>query len=306
MLQSEEYIRMSLDLDLFFLRIMKEHSFFLKAAFTAKNVGMSETAGYFMHQFEGLLHEAVGLAGGVVKDDIIKSGQFYTQYTLDAEKVSQYYTGILIDSSITGQEQSIQPQTAAVEDQSLEGMVYNLNQKAMASVTALASFKSKLLSDVLSCRLFTNTYPLLIDHILREAVFFNSLLLKLQNRIDIRTEKDLLDQEVFWNRIMAEHAKFIRGLLDPTEETLFDAANLFGKQFDELTAESKQAMSNPALLPKATGDSLNAAIKIRDFKAAGTSGILNCKVKSMILPLLGDHVLREANHFIYILQKRES
>lgn len=31
-------------------------------------------------------------------------------------------------------------------------------------------------------------------------------------------------------------------------------------------------------------------------------GILTCKIKSIIIPLLADHVLREANHFIRILR----
>jgi len=42
--------------------------------------------------------------------------------------------------------------------------------------------------------------------------------------------------------------------------------------------------------------------KFRDFKVAGVEGIENCKIRSLILPLLADHVLREANHFIRILE----
>ena len=49
-------------------------------------------------------------------------------------------------------------------------------------------------------------------------------------------------------------------------------------------------------------DSLKETLKYRDFKAAGTKGILNCEIDSIILPLLGDHVLREANHYIRILE----
>ena len=44
----------------------------------------------------------------------------------------------------------------------------------------------------------------------------------LQGRI-YKYSKNALNQEAFWNRIMAEHSKFIRGLLDPTE-VLFNVA----------------------------------------------------------------------------------
>jgi hypothetical protein len=294
---------MSLDLNLFFLRIMKEHAFFLEAAFTPKNPCLAQSAGYFAMQFGTMLLETMQLANGVVPEDSLKSGQFWTSFTLDAEQASQHYSGIPIDVSITRRELELQPGSIGGSGPVLEEKVSALNRQAMAAVTALASFKSRLLADVLSCKIFMNTYPLLIDHIQREAVFYNSMLLKLQNRTDIRTEKDLLDQEVFWNRIMAEHAKFIRGLLDPTEETLFETANLFGKQFDMLTAEARTAQDNAALTPKVTADSLAETQKIRDFKAAGASGLLQCKIRSIILPLLADHTLREANHYIFVLEK---
>ena len=49
-------------------------------------------------------------------------------------------------------------------------------------------------------------------------------------------------------------------------------------------------------------DSLAETKKFRDFKTAGVKGIENCQIHSLILPLLADHVLREANHFIRILE----
>lgn len=42
-------------------------------------------------------------------------------------------------------------------------------------------------------------------------------------------------------------------------------------------------------------------LKFRDFKTAGTKGIESCQIRSLILPLLADHVLREADHFLRIL-----
>lgn len=38
------------------------------------------------------------------------------------------------------------------------------------------------------------------------------------------------------------------------------------------------------------------------FLEAGTVGIDECKIQSIILPLLADHVLRKANHYVRILK----
>lgn len=299
-LTRDEFVQMSLSLNLFFLRIMKEHSFFLAVSLPLKNTKYIQDANWFAAHFGSLLQETVQLSNGAVSAQVINSGQFVSRFTMDAERASQFYTGLGIDTSITQNETNLQP--GSVIPPGMESKVADLNQRVMTAVSGLAGFKNKLLNDVLTCQLYTTNYPLLLDHILREAVHYHGMLAKLQARADIRGEKDLIEEEVFWNRIMAEHAKFIRGLLDPTEETLFDTANLFGKQFDNLTAESLRAQNNPAIVPKVTAESLAAARSIRDFKAAGTGGILQCKIRSIILPLLADHTLREANHFIYILE----
>lgn len=149
--------------------------------------------------------------------------------------------------------------------------------------------------------MFTFNYPLLIEHILREARFFMYMLAALCERRNIMSPEDLINQEVFWNRQMAEHAKFIAGLLDPSEETLIDTARMFGKEFDKLTVEAKEATQRTFEIAESTTDSIAAMKRLRDFKIAGTQGLLECKIRSIIVPLLADHVLREANHYLCVL-----
>ena len=173
------------------------------------------------------------------------------------------------------------------------------------ATAALIQFKTNVLSNVLSCKMFTFNYPLLIVHITREAELYLLQLRRLQNREEISLEREAYEQEFFWNRQMAEHAKFIRGLLDPTEDNLISQANNFGNEFDQLTAESKAAMDATAPLAKVTDESLKSTEDLRNFKAQGTQGILACKVRSIIIPLLGDHVLRKANHYLRLLKMFE-
>ena len=55
-------------------------------------------------------------------------------------------------------------------------------------------------------------------------------------------------------------------------------------------------------ITKVTDNNLKATKQIRDFKEQATKGLLECKIKSIIIPLLGDHVLREANHYLRLLK----
>lgn len=299
MLSKCEFVTLSLDLNLFFLRIMKEHSLFLELGFTPKDMQAASEARKLRDSFDNLLSEAVELACGNVSRQAIASNQFVTKFTVNAEKLTKFYTGAPINVDLTRKELMLTPGNGCMN--SLENSVDSLNRKAYRLTASLASFKEWLLCNVLSCKMFTFNYPLLIEHILREARLFMKMLVDLSERRNIMRPGDLISLEEFWNRQMAEHAKFIAGLLDPTEEELIDTARLFGKEFDQLTMEAKQATKKTFDNLDATSDSIEAMLRLQDFKTAGTQGILNCKIKSIIIPLLADHVLREANHYLCVL-----
>ena len=240
-----------------------------------------------------------------ISPETANSGELVTPLTLSAEQASSFLTGIQINSSLTQAEANIaaNSNSGMLANPLLEQRVFNLNQRAISLTSALAQFKTAILRNVISCQMFTTNYPLLIDHILREARFYLKMLAKLQNRREILTKRDLLEQEAFWNQIMAEHSKFIRGLLDPTEEDLINTANNFGKEFDKLTKDAIAALDQTIPASKVTSDSLQATKRLRDFKTTGTKGLINCNIKAIAYPLLADHVLREANHYLRILKQ---
>jgi hypothetical protein len=296
-----EFVRQSLELHLFFARIMKEHSFFLEIGFTPRDSNYKQKADEFRLEFDRLLREAVVLSNGVVSRSVLQSGEVITPYTQSAEMASSYFTGIRIPTELTQMEAQLMGDGSIDISPMLEERVFLLNQWSIDLITALIQFKANILNNVLTCEMFTVNYPLLIDHIMREARLYLAMIQRLQNRENINMEREALEQEVFWNRIMAEHSKFIRGFLDPTEEDLFEVSNNFGKEFDRLTNEAIMAMDSTMPIRKVTEDSLKATKEIRDFKVQGTQGILDCKIKSIIIPLLGDHTIREANHYLRLL-----
>lgn len=302
MISKQKFINQSLELNLFFLRIMKEHSIFLEAAFAIKDIQLINQADAFKNEFTRLLSHTISLSQGILPSNILEADEIVTQYTMEAERATQAVTGIYIDSSLTSVESSMAADLNNRNVCMLAEYIYNLNNNSIAATSMIIQFKTKLKNDVLACRIFTTAYPLLIDHILREAILFRQSLIKLQNGIELDIKKDILDEEAFWNRIMSEHSYFIRGLLDPTEVDLFNTADNFGKEFEKLMDEASDANKSSLEMSGLTQRTLNETIKLKNFKAQGTEGLLACKIKSIILPLLGDHVLREANRYIRLLE----
>ncbi|MFA5522854.1 MAG: DUF2935 domain-containing protein [Tissierellales bacterium] len=303
MLSNIDFVRQSLEIHLFFARIMKEHSFFLEVGFTPRDINYSQQADAYRIAFDRLLGDVILLSNGVISNSVIQSGELVTPYTLNAEMASSYLTGVQIQTSLTQAELGLAGGERIIPNPMIEQRVHMINQNALALISGLIDFKANILANVLSCNMFTVNYPLLIDHIMREAKLYLRMITRLQRREQIDVEREIYEQELFWNRIMAEHSKFIRGLLDPTEEALFNTANNFGKEFDQLTEDVKKAIDKTVPISKVTDESLETTKRVRDFNAQGTQGLIECKIRSIIIPLLGDHVLRESNHFIHLLRR---
>ncbi|SDP66167.1 DUF2935 domain-containing protein [Clostridium gasigenes] len=298
MLNDNKYVILSLEQHLFFARIMKEHSLFLEAGFTPKNTKLSKEADSFKVEFEKLLLDTVKLSNGIVRESILDSGEIITEYTLSTEKKTEYFTGIPINKKITMLESKLDYGINPNIKPEMINIIKKINKKAIKLLDGLIDLKVRVLNGMLSSEIFTVNYPLLIEHIIREAKLYRAYIVDLENGEDIE-KKNIKQSELFWDQIMMEHALFIRGLLDPSENKLIEASDKFAKEYAALIEKAKTMTDET--ISSITLETLNETIKLNEFKQAGTKGIDECKIKAIFLPLLADHVLRESNHFIRLL-----
>ena len=295
----QRYVTLSLELHLFFARIMKEHSLFLQAGFLPKDDEFAKRANEFMKFFENLLLEVVNISDGLVSPTVLSSGEIVTEYTLSSEKHTEKLSGIPINTKITMLEEKLKSARTIQINRSIVMRVRRINREAIRLLNGLIDLKEEILRKVLCCELFTANYPLLIKHILREAKLYRSYISCLESGRPM-FYKDIRDVELFWNQIMMEHALFIRGLLDPSENELIHTSHEFAKDFEDLLEDAK-CMTDETIR-SVTDRTIRKTTELRDFKAAATKGSDACEIQSIFLPLLADHVLREANHYLRLLR----
>lgn len=284
---TQKFIKESLRQNLFWLRIMAEHALFIRLGLPCEEEALRAEARRLQEAFERLLNEA--------------------------EKIAKNPT---------------------------EFKVVKLNKEAIDLTTAIIDFKSRVLKLIICCDIRTGfNLPLLIDHLRREAIFFRTALVRLQKRLEVEPTEKLIQEELFWLRIMADHSKFIVHLLDPSERQFIDVAENFSRRFDELRLHTRdfesmlvpQTFENSLLddtderiirpkvfgaglpepfsigsLDRFTGEALAATMELRDFKQTALELITNCRVLSIIPPLLADHVLREAVRAIEDISRLQS
>lgn len=293
------YVTSSLEVHLFFGRIMKEHSLFLMAGFPSSEKELISRADWFRQEFEKALEMAVQLADGRISEDVLHFGEVVTDFTEIAECQTQRLSGIPIDMDITRAEEKLRGGMWDNFCRQTVMQVNNLNRRILSLLNGLIPFKEMALQKVLSCSLYSANYPLLLEHIIREAKLYRQFVSELVQKGRL-PEQNIREVELFWNQIMMEHAQFIRGLLDPTECTLMETADGFADDYCRLLEAARHQDS--CACGGRMDNSLELTEKYQAFKSAGVKGITGCDIRSLIIPLLADHVLREANHYLRLLK----
>lgn len=180
-----------------------------------------------------------------------------------------------------------------------------------ALVKEFYTFKRKLLHLMLECKLGGWNFPLLLDHTAREAEYFMRLLDKVKGNKTVQNGGTKAEENTFWLRIMADHAKFISHLLDPSEANLIATANAFAEEFDDLLLQGRDFSSmlhnypEVAAFKRFVQDTRAATVRLRDFKRAAEEMIVECRLVGIIPALLADHVRREADHFLLLIAMLE-
>jgi hypothetical protein len=190
--------------------------------------------------------------------------------------------------------------------------IQQFNSEVHHAASLIWAFKRKVLGLIITCKLpGQNNFPLLVDHISREANYFRNRLEELNQGKLEPLQDAIIDENVFFLRIMADHAKFIGHLLDPSERKLVEQAREFSNDFDQLLFQAidlssmrPQSQTQP-LLSQFLDQNRVSVKSLRDFKQTAKELIEQCKIKSIIHPLLADHVFREANRFLEIIEMFE-
>ncbi|MGI5901708.1 MAG: DUF2935 domain-containing protein [Desulfitobacteriia bacterium] len=297
----ESYIRNSLELNLFWIRILKEHMILMLARFMPKDSPYIRQAENFKQQFESYLYETICLADGLISLEVLQSGELATKKTLFAEERTIEATGIRIETQLTVMEYDLRSQTSSavpVYNPELATRISALNQQIVASACSVVDFMAALYQNVIHCNLFTTQLPSVYEHQRQETIYYIKQLQKLENHQDPELYFNKAEEERFWNPNMMAHAKVMRQLFDFSEEVMVKRANDLALYFEDLDKKARKGSSS-----NLTTESRQAAKAIRDFKARSTDLLLACELQGIMSPLLADHILREANYYLRLLRK---
>jgi len=111
-----------------------------------------------------------------------------------------------------------------------------------------------------------------------------------------------VDDVRFWLHIMEEHALFIKLGLPCSERNLIKKAEEFKGIFSRLLREAK-GNTEKSNYEDLVGSVLEAVIAFREFKLRILHLLVTCELGGNNFPLFMDHLSREAEYFILLLEK---
>lgn len=296
LLSREKFINSSLEFNLFYLRIMKEHLFFIETSLTPVEDNNRKMAELLKLSIEELMLELLPLANECIDQRVIDSNELITKYTSQAELMTMNLTGASVNTEITERELDLSSHISFDYSEWLESYLANFNCRVINIMDEVLLYKKKILKKSLSGELFISLYPEMLEHIIHETRIYLEILNYLKDRKI--PDKGFCDKLNFWNYIMAEHASFIDGLLDPSEEDLKKVSERFVLNYDQLISDCVKSQKDIII-----NKSLELTEYIQEYKTVAVEGIFKHEIRSIIQPLLADHVLREANHYLRILKE---
>lgn len=138
-MNQKDYIRLSLELHLFFDRIMKEHSIFLEASFLDKDNDLKRIASEFQETFSNILNNVISIADGNISESLLLSNEFVTNNTITAERLTSDLSGISIDNNITKKELNLKSGNIIASEQ-LINEISSINRKTLPAIENLIYF----------------------------------------------------------------------------------------------------------------------------------------------------------------------
>jgi hypothetical protein len=214
----------------------------------------------------------------------------------------------LIDQALHFQEDFEKQLEKSFETPANPQAVDKLNEESLTLTRKVIMFKQKVLDDVLVGTVRGFNFPLLIEHVRREAMYFLKTLQRIHSRFERPVDDDIIEENIFFLQIMGDHAKFIAHLLDPTERELIRQASAFGQEFDVLSSQARNLHFEPVssdILRTQLTVFKGSTLHLRSFKEQATKLVQMSQIRSVIDPRLAAHITREAAKFLSIIDRLE-
>lgn len=300
MLTDEELYKEMIDVNLYYLRTLRDFCINIELSFYGDNT-YKEQASSLAKRSQDLGREIVTLTNGKVPSKGVNYRIFYTEYTLPIERLTEKLFNLNLGTDITEMELNLTPtDNFDVNDELINKMI-SINDRALVIANEFIDLARKIRSEMTSNNLFSYSYPTMYNFMIITIELYIGEL----NRLKERIKKDpiiALDTEYGYNITAYEITLFLRGLIDPNSESYIEVLNnILNETYPKLLEDYNTLPLSPENQQDLTERSIAVIRRIRLLISNMLKDLLDSKLYFIIEPLAIDNFYRNINYFLYTL-----
>ena len=302
MLDEQTFLEQSLNSNLFYLRTLRDFCINIQLSFYGNNEYI-ERATVLAKRSQDLGRELITYTNGIIPEASAEYQIYFTDYTLATEKLTEKLFNINLATDITESELNLTIGTNQAPTLEDIKEIENFNARALTLATEFIDFAEDIRSKLINNELFSYSYPLLYDYMIRTINIYQEELIRLKAKI-VKDPILVVDTEYSYNITMYELISFLRGLINPNAEKYITELNeLLNEEYPKLLDDYNNLPLSPENQIMLSEESIRLLRKTRLLIIDMLKDLLNANLYFIIEPLAIDNFYRNTNYFLYILNQ---
>ena len=304
MLTEEEFYKESIDENLYYLRTLRDFCINIELSFYGDNP-YKDRAAAIAKKSQDLGREIVTFTNGKVPNKGVNYQIYYTQYTLETERLTEKLFGINLATDITESQLKLVPtDTFEINDELIRNMI-SINDRVSTLANDFIELAREIRDEMTSNNLFSYSYPTMYNFMIITIELYIGEL----NRLKEMISKDpiiALDTEYGYNITAYEITSFLRGLIDPNANSYIEVLNnILNEIYPQLLEDYNSLPLSPENQKSLTERSIAVIRRIRLLISNMLRDLLDAKLYFIIEPLAIDNFYRNINYFLYALNTND-
>ena len=243
-----------------------------------------------------IINETISLMNKEISNEVLSNDVYITPYTKDLDLLTEKLFDINLFIGVDKDNEILKNRGNVNYDEIID-RVNKLNSESLVLINDFKKFVTEIKDKLENGNLFSYLYIDFFNYMFDEVSVYGRDIKRIESKNDY-TEFYLREFTYYFNELLRESAKYIRGFLDTNEGELFDKASYFVNAFGALTERY--------LKDKASSD-LNIeterlVVNYKEYVSNLIERLLEAKTYLITPPVTLDNFLTNINVYLFILK----
>lgn len=244
-----------------------------------------------------IINEAISLMNKEISSAVLESDVYITPYTKDIDLLTEKLFDVSLVINVDEDIKSLKNK-GNVNYDSVINKIDELNNKALTLIDNFKELVTEIKNNLDKGELFSYLYIDFFNYMFDEISVYGRDIKRIESKNDY-TDFYLREFTYYFNELLRESAKYIRGFLDTKEQELFDRASYFVNAFASLTEKYLKFRDNPVNLSVETE---RLVTSYKEYVTSVIKGLLAANVYLITPPVTLDNFLTNINVYLFIIK----